>query len=111
MFFFAQIELSGEQLDVLAMLFTAVKILFVGGAIARVTRLIQVLTTHPKPQPCTVGGCIVVRLPRSFNPKMHCTGLCRAFKYGTCIAIQRGAPHGFHQPCPYQVALQSERSG
>ena len=38
----AQAELSGEQLDVLALLFTAVKILFVGGAIARVTRLIQV---------------------------------------------------------------------
>lgn len=35
-------ELSAEQLDVLAILFTCIKVLYVGGAIQRTLQLIQV---------------------------------------------------------------------
>ena len=42
-----QAELDADQLDVLAILFTCVKVLFVGGAVRRVQALIQARSTLP----------------------------------------------------------------
>ena len=66
----AQVELGAEQLDVLAILFTCVKVLYVGGATQRTQRLIEVrLLTSMAP----------ILQPRldTINHK-SCPGLCGA---------------------------------
>ena len=69
-----QVELRAEQLDVLAILFTCVKVLYVGGAIQRTLRLIEARRL-PKP---ICGTIICLHLPsHNMSHVMHLPCPCQ----------------------------------
>ena len=104
---------GAEQLDVLALLFTAVKILFVGGAIARVTRLVQVSTcVPPLVLLVTAASCAAARVlltrPRwaygtSVGSSSFLRGLWTNLPYPALLASAPLAqPEPSFQPCSMQ---------
>jgi hypothetical protein len=66
-----QVEYSAEQLDVLAILFTCVKVLYVGGAVERTWHLIQVRILRPVLSPYGVQHSDL-KFPPSGSP-LACT--------------------------------------